>query len=1354
MLPSGLTLVSADASSGIASANTGTNTVTWNGVIPAQDSVTISITATINSGTQGQTISNQGTISYDADGNGTNEATALTDDPTVGGSSDPTSFTVCFATSVVTTNADNGAGSLRQIISDACPGTTITFDMAQVTSPITLTNGEILIDKNLTIKGPTTKSLVISGNNNSRIFNIAQTGALSISNLTFTKGQSNSGGAIHNLGDLVISNSTFTDNHAIAGAGGAIDSEGGTLKIINSTISGNTADTNGGGLLNSGNSLARLTNVTITNNRADADGDSTGDGGGISEMSDSGITVNNTIVAGNFKGASPGTTPNDFFVLIGDPLVPTSFIDPGSSNNLIGVDTGLSTDISNGTNGNQIGTAANPIDPRLAPLADNGGPTKTHFLLSDSPALNTGSNDLARDQSGSPLATDQRGTGFPRIINSIVDIGALEANYSISATAGNNQSATINTQFATLLKATVIVEGQPGSNIKVTFTAPSSGASGTFTGNVTTVSAFTDVNGVATAPTFTANGTAGSYSVTATLPSGLPSATFNLTNAKANQTITVNTHAPSSATYNTTFTVSATASSGLPVTYTSSGACTNTGATFTMTSGTGTCSVIYNQAGNANINAAPQVTETVAAQKASQTITFGSLANKTFGDADFQVSASSSSGLTVSFAATGNCTITGSKVHLTGAGSCTITASQAGDSNYSAAADVPQTFQIAKSNQTITFGALSNKTYGDAPFTVSATASSNLSVSFSSQTTSVCTVSGNTVTLLAAGLCTIRASQTGDSNYNAATPVDQSFTVNKAVTTTTVTSSQNPSDFGQSVTFTATVTGPANTSTPTGTVQFTDDGNNIGNAVTLNSSGVATFTTSSLSSGPHTIRAIYSGDVNFGASTGTLANGQTVRSQPTLDIKDITLPEGNAGTTDFNFTVTLSAASNLTVTVNYATADGTATVANNDYQSASGILTFNPGDLTKTITVKVNGDTVAEPDEIFFVNLSSAVNAIIKRTKATGTILNDDAPVVQFSSSTYSVAENGSHAVIAVNRLGDISNPATVDYATSDSSGLLPCSHVTGMASQRCDYAISVGTLRFAAGESSKIIFIPIVNDVWVEGPETFNINLSNPTGGSLGTQASATITINDDDNGIQPNPIIDNAFFVRQLYIDFLGREPDPIGYPSWQSLLNNCPQSGKDANGQSCDRIAVALGFIQSAEFIDRAYFIFRFYTAALGRNPNYNEFIPDMARLSGFLNDAELEANKSAFVDQFMSRQEFKNLYDATLNDPTGYVDKLLKTAGLPNHPTRSAWIAGLSNNTLTRQQVLRQLVESAEVQTKFFNQAFVVMQYFSFLRRDPDADYQFWIDKLNASGNDYRLIIDGFIRSNEYLMRVGP
>ena len=174
-----------------------------------------------------------------------------------------------------------------------------------------------------------------------------------------------------------------------------------------------------------------------------------------------------------------------------------------------------------------------------------------------------------------------------------------------------------------------------------------------------------------------------------------PQVTESTTAQKANQTIVVTLHAPATKVFNTSFSVAATGGgSGNAVTFSSSGVCTNSGDTFTMTSGTGTCSVNYDQAGDANYNAASQVTESVTAQKAAQTITFAPLPDRTYGDPDFTVSATSDSGLAVSFGATGSCTVSGTTVHLTGPGSCTVTASQPGNGNYSAAADVPRTFQV------------------------------------------------------------------------------------------------------------------------------------------------------------------------------------------------------------------------------------------------------------------------------------------------------------------------------------------------------------------------------------------------------------------------------------------------------------------------------------------------------------------------------------------------------------------------------------------------------------------------------------------------------------------------------------
>jgi subtilase family serine protease len=162
----------------------------------------------------------------------------------------------------------------------------------------------------------------------------------------------------------------------------------------------------------------------------------------------------------------------------------------------------------------------------------------------------------------------------------------------------------------------------------------------------------------------------------------------------------------------------------------------------------------------------------------AQSITFGPLADRTFGDPPFVVSAVASSGLPVTFAAAGACTVAGATVTLTGAGTCTVTASQPGGAGYSPAPSVEQTFAIARASQTIAFDPLPDRTLGEAPFTVSAAATSGLPVSFSAN--GPCSVSGDLVALTAAGACTITASQPGNDDYMPASPVVQSFSIGLA----------------------------------------------------------------------------------------------------------------------------------------------------------------------------------------------------------------------------------------------------------------------------------------------------------------------------------------------------------------------------------------------------------------------------------------------------------------------------------------------------------------------------------------------------------------------------------------------
>jgi uncharacterized repeat protein (TIGR01451 family) len=352
---------------------------------------------------------------------------------------------------------------------------------------------------------------------------------------------------------------------------------------------------------------------------------------------------------------------------------------------------------------------------------------------------------------------------------------------------------------------------------------------------------------------------------------------------------------------------------------------------------------------------------------------------------------------------------------------------------------------------------------------------------------------------------------------------------------------------------------------------------------------------------------------------------------------------------------------------------------------------------------------------------------------------------VQFSTANYFVSESAGRANITVTRIGDTSTGASVTYSTNDAAGLQNCNVFNGIASPRCDYINTLGTMTFAAGEAFKTFSVPIVDDSYAEGNETFTISLSSPTGTALGSPSTTTVTITDNETVNGPNPIDDTNFFVRQQYIDFLGREPDPPGFAGWTSTINNC-----SGDTTQCDRIHVSQLFFQSAEFQQRGYFVYRFYPVAFGRKPDYGEFVPDLASVSGFLDANQLEAAKVAFIAGFMARPAFANTYNPLTNQQ--YVDMLLNTAGV-TLSSRQSMIDGLNNSSLTRAQVLRQIVESAEVATKYNHQAYAVMEYFGYLRRQPDAFYLQWIQVLDQS-NDPRGMVTGFVNSQEYRNRFGP
>lgn len=249
------------------------------------------------------------------------------------------------------------------------------------------------------------------------------------------------------------------------------------------------------------------------------------------------------------------------------------------------------------------------------------------------------------------------------------------------------------------------------------------------------------------------------------------------------QVITFTSTAPSPASAGSTYAVTATGgASGLPVVFSidgasTSGACTIAGGTVSFT-GAGSCIINANQAGNASYTAASQVQQTVTVVKKAQTISFTKPADQTFGAGPVALVATATSGLVVTFGSTttGVCTVSGTTATIVGAGTCSITASQAGDATWLAATAVEQTFNIGKAAQTISFNKPADIVFAaGASVPLTATATSGLAVTFTSLTTSVCTVSGATATMVAAGACSVRASQAGNANYAAAPDVTQTF---------------------------------------------------------------------------------------------------------------------------------------------------------------------------------------------------------------------------------------------------------------------------------------------------------------------------------------------------------------------------------------------------------------------------------------------------------------------------------------------------------------------------------------------------------------------------------------------------
>ena len=384
---------------------------------------------------------------------------------------------------------------------------------------------------------------------------------------------------------------------------------------------------------------------------------------------------------------------------------------------------------------------------------------------------------------------------------------------------------------------------------------------------------------------------------------------------------------------------------------------------------------------------------------------------------------------------------------------------------------------------------------------------------------------------------------------------------------------------------------------------------------------------------------------------------------------------------------------------------------------------------------------------------------------------------MQFSAANYNVQEDCTFVTITVNRAGDTSGPASIDYKTSD---------VT--ATERKDYIAAVGKLQFAPGESSKSFAVLINEDSFVEGNENLNVTLSNPSGVSLGGQAVATIAIIDDPTEPSTNAIDDPRNFVCENYHDFLNRQPDPAGWDFWTSQITNC----SDPDPLVC-RINVSASFFLSIEYQNTGYLVERTYKSAFGDAIGNSTFrgahqlpVP-IVRFSEFQTEFQsdtqqitkgvivlqpgwervLELNKQAFFQDFVQRSRFTTAYPTAMT-PAEFVDGMNQKAGnvlSPSERTTAINLFGSAGNTTdvtARAQALRQVAEDSTLQTAESNRAFVLLEYLGYLRRNPndppDSDYSgfdFWLTKLIQFNGNYvdAEMVKAFLTSLEFRGRFG-
>jgi CSLREA domain-containing protein len=803
---------------------------------------------------------------------------------------------------------------------------------------------------------------------------ISNHGTLTLDSCTLSANAGTSGGAIFNGNTLTVSNSTINGN-STANFGGAIFNAG-TVTLNNSTLTDNEAAKGGGALaVNGGVETFVVSNCTIAGNRSQT----AGSGGGLDFFGTTSATLSNTILAGN--------TANGALSNYGSSNTPPPLISNGYN---------LSDDAPSGLTG--TGDLVNNANVNLGTLADNGGPTQTMALLIGSAAINTGDPAFSP-----PPSTDQRGSGFPRVQGSRIDIGAFEAthvtqsgpNYVINVTSDGDDGACtdLNCSLREAINAANAHAGAEAINIPFTNPITLGGALPDLNGNLTVQG--TNANGLATV-----DGAGLSRHFSVVVGNTVTFSRLRLINGHEFN------NGGSIRNYGSLTLVTCALSGNTTAGY--GGAIENNGglriinSTLNGNTAAGYGGAIFNEKSVTLINSTLTDNEAGTATSGG-----GGALSDNAGKETFVIS---------------NCTIAGNRTLTAGGGggldcinstnvrlSNTILAGNTAKgaiSNYSS--------NVAAQPPLISGGYnLSN----DAPQGLTGTGDqmnkANINLG------SLANNGGLTQTMaLLSGSAAING---GDPNFAGSSGTDERgvnfprlqggridigafesafspgpisfdstiYKVSEDAGTLTFNLVRTPGSTGAASVVCSTVDGTAKAGSDytakTATIHF-------GTTETAKTFTVA-ITNDNLNEINETFDVALS-DPEGGATLGTPAS-KTVTilgndTPPSVSINNVTVAEGNTGTVDATFAVTLSQASGKTVTVHYATSDGTAT-AGSDYAATSGTLAFAAGETSKSINVIVKGDTSHEANETFNVTLSSAVNATLGSSEGVGTITDDDA---------------------------------------------------------------------------------------------------------------------------------------------------------------------------------------------------------------------------------------------------------------------------------------------------------------------------------------------------------------------------